>query len=245
MSLTTAWKHQVQRHRNLTRWLGCICSGVDELWQSGFPFLAQSTTVAAKVTTSPWCGRRSRIAVAATGLCRTSRSCRALAAFPMIFAVVFLCSKVGRVTGQGLFSVIKDYYSKLLLWLLLVIAVIGNVIEAGADMGGMAAALNLLMPISPRELALCITSVVLILQLVGSYELIRSVFRWLALTLLAYLGSALLAHPATLPTLKGTFIPTLHLRRDFMLMLVAVLGTTPSAPHSTSHNLSAGVTRVA
>jgi NRAMP (natural resistance-associated macrophage protein)-like metal ion transporter len=153
----------------------------------------------------------------------------ALAAFPLMFAIVFLCSKIGRVTGQGLFSVIREHYSKPLLLFLLAIAVVGNVVEAGADIGGMAAALNLLMPLSPRALAVGITAVVLVLQLVGSYELIRSVFRWLALTLLAYLGSALLAHPALLPTLKGTFIPTLHFRRDFMLMLVAVLGTTLSA----------------
>jgi Mn2+/Fe2+ NRAMP family transporter len=93
----------------------------------------------------------------------------------------------------------------------------------------MAAALNLLMPISPRALALGITAAVLTLQLVGSYELIRNIFRWLALTLLAYLGSAHLAHPALVPTLKGTFIPTIHFQRDFMLMLVAVLGTTLSA----------------
>jgi NRAMP (natural resistance-associated macrophage protein)-like metal ion transporter len=153
----------------------------------------------------------------------------ALAAFPMMFAIVFLCSKVGRVTGQGLFSVIRDQYSKPLLLFLLMITVVGNTVEAGADIGGMAASLNLLMPISPRALALGITAAVLILQLVGSYELIRNVFRWLALTLLAYLGSALLAHPALVPTFKGTFIPTIHFQRDFMLILVAVLGTTLSA----------------
>ena len=63
----------------------------------------------------------------------------ALAAFPMMFAIVFLCSKVGRVTGQGLFSVIRDQYSKPLLVFLLVITVAGNIVEAGADIGGMAA----------------------------------------------------------------------------------------------------------
>jgi Mn2+/Fe2+ NRAMP family transporter len=50
----------------------------------------------------------------------------ALAAFPMMFAIVFLCSKVGRVTGQGLFSVIRDQYSKPLLLFLLMITVTGQ-----------------------------------------------------------------------------------------------------------------------
>jgi NRAMP (natural resistance-associated macrophage protein)-like metal ion transporter len=150
-------------------------------------------------------------------------------AFPMMFAVVSLCSKVGRVTGQGLFLVIKEHYAKSVLWPLLVTAVVGNVIEAGADIGGMAAALNLLLPLRIEVLTIAIAAAVLALQLFGSYELIRSIFRWLALALLAYVGAALLAHPALLPTLKGTFLPKVYLRRDFMAMVVAVLGTTLSA----------------
>lgn len=150
-------------------------------------------------------------------------------AFPMMYAVAYLSSKVGRVTGQGLFSVIRDRYSRPLLAFLLLAAVTGNVIEAGADIGGMAAALNLLLPVSVRLLAVGIVATVLTLQLLGSYGLIRNTFRWLALALLAYVGAAALAHPALLPTLKGTFVPTVHLRQDFMAMLVAVIGTTLSA----------------
>src|SRR6185437_7978223 len=66
------------------------------------------------------------------------------AAFPMLFAVVYLSSKIGQVAGQGLFAVIRQRYSRQLLLFLLATAVIGNIIEAGADLGGMAAALNLL-----------------------------------------------------------------------------------------------------
>jgi NRAMP (natural resistance-associated macrophage protein)-like metal ion transporter len=149
--------------------------------------------------------------------------------FPMMFAVVYLCSKIGQVTGQGLFTVIKENYSKELLWFLLVTAVVGNIIEAGADIGGMAAALNLLIPLPIPLFAVAITLAVLALQLFGSYELIRNIFRWLALALLAYVAAAILARPELLPTLKGTFVPTVHLRRDFMAMLVAVVGTTLSA----------------
>jgi Mn2+/Fe2+ NRAMP family transporter len=62
--------------------------------------------------------------------------------FPMMFAVVYLGSKLGQVTGQGLFAVIRRYYSRWLLYSMLVGVLIGNIIEAGADIGGMAAALN-------------------------------------------------------------------------------------------------------
>src|SRR5450755_3864059 len=52
--------------------------------------------------------------------------------FPMMYAVVYLCSKLGQVAGQGLFAVIRQNYSKWLLYFFLVTAVVGNVIEAGA-----------------------------------------------------------------------------------------------------------------
>jgi len=67
------------------------------------------------------------------------------------------------------------------------------------------------------------------LQLWGSYTLIRNIFRWLALTLLAYVGSAFLAKPDSFEVLKGTFIPTVHFNQQFLSLLVAVVGTTLSA----------------
>jgi Mn2+/Fe2+ NRAMP family transporter len=59
--------------------------------------------------------------------------------------------------------------------------------------------------------------------------LIRNIFRWLALALLAYLGSALLAHPGLISTLKGTLIPTIRLDREFVEIVVAVIGSSLSA----------------
>src|SRR5947209_11150852 len=67
--------------------------------------------------------------------------------FPMMFAVVYLSSKLGQVTGKGLFHVIKDNYPAWILWPALMGVLLGNIIEAAADIGGMAAALNLLIPL--------------------------------------------------------------------------------------------------
>ncbi len=112
--------------------------------------------------------------------------------FPMMFAVVYLSSKLGQVAGQGLFAVIRKHYPRWLLYAALVGVLIGNTIEAGADLGGMAAALNLLVPIPIGWIVVAITITVLALQVWGSYTLIRDIFRWLALALLAYVGSAIL-----------------------------------------------------
>jgi NRAMP (natural resistance-associated macrophage protein)-like metal ion transporter len=151
------------------------------------------------------------------------------ATFPMMFAVVYMSSKLGQVTGKGLFHVIKDRYSRWILWPALIGVLIGNAIEAAADLGGMAAALNLFIPIPIPYIVTIVATVVLAFQIWGSYELIRSIFRWLALALFAYMGSALLARPDAWEVLRGTVVPTIQFSREFLSMLVAVIGTTLSA----------------
>jgi NRAMP (natural resistance-associated macrophage protein)-like metal ion transporter len=149
--------------------------------------------------------------------------------FPMMFAVVYLSSKLGQVTGHGLFEVIRLNYSRWLLYPTLAGVLIGNTIEAGADIGGMAAALHLLLPVPQAAIVVGTTLAILALQIWGSYTLIRNIFRWLALVLLGYIASAILAKPELLPVLKGTLIPKISFNREFLSMLVAVIGTTLSA----------------
>lgn len=149
--------------------------------------------------------------------------------FPMMFAVVYLTSKLGQVAGKGLFDVIKDHYPRWILYPALIGVLIGNTIEAGADIGGMAASLNVFVPV-PYEVTVVGTAlIVLLLQMWGSYVLIRNVFRWLALTLLAYVASAVLARPDPVEIIRGTLIPSLRFDKEFLSLLVAVLGTTLSA----------------
>jgi NRAMP (natural resistance-associated macrophage protein)-like metal ion transporter len=151
------------------------------------------------------------------------------ATLPMMYAVVYLSAKLGQVSGRGLFQAIKDYYPRWVLYPTLIGVLIGNTIEAGADLGGMAAALNLFVPVPIPWLVVTIAIVILALQLYGSYILIRNVFRWLALVLLAYVAAAVLAKPDLGEVLRGTFIPTIEFSRDFLTMMVAVIGTTLSA----------------
>jgi NRAMP (natural resistance-associated macrophage protein)-like metal ion transporter len=148
--------------------------------------------------------------------------------FPMMFAVVYLCSKLGQVTGRGLFAVIRENYPRWLLYFFLITAIVGNIIEAGADLGGMAAALNVIVPIPIGGMVVLLGVAVLFMQLWG-YTTIRDVFRWLALALLAYIGAAYFAKPELLPVIRGTFIPTIEFNKEFFAMLVAVIGTTLSA----------------
>src|SRR3954462_12757076 len=148
---------------------------------------------------------------------------------PMMYAVVYLSAKLGQVSGRGLFQGIKDYYPRWVLYPTLIGVLIGNTIEAGADLGGMAAALNLFIPVPIPWLVVAIAIVIVARQIYGSYILIRNVFRWLALVLVAYVAAAVLAKPDLGEVLRGTFLPTIEFNRDFLTMMVAVIGTTLSA----------------
>ncbi len=148
---------------------------------------------------------------------------------PMMVAVVYLSSKLGMVSGQGLFSVIRSHYSRWFLYTVLAGVLIGNTIEAGADIGGMAASLNIFVPVPVGGIVVAIGLIVLVLQIWGSYTIIRNIFRVLALSLLAYVASAVLAKPDTIAVLKGTFIPTVHFNKEYLAMLVAIIGTSLSA----------------
>jgi len=150
--------------------------------------------------------------------------------FPMMCAVVYLSSKLGQVTGKGLFDVIRTHYSPWVLHLSLIGVVIGNTIEAGADIGGMAAAVGVLLPNVPlAAIAVPTTAAILALQVWGSYTLIRQIFRWLALVLFAYVGAAFMAKPDWPAVLRGTLVPTIQFNQEFLSLLVAVIGTTLSA----------------
>lgn len=149
--------------------------------------------------------------------------------FPMMFAVVYLSSKLGQVTGKGLFGVIKERYPLWILWPTLVGVLIGNTIEAAADIAGMAASINIFLPVPPFLVVIAIAVSILLLQIFGSYTLIRNIFRWLALTLFAYVGSAILAKPEVGEILRGTFVPHIEPSKDFLSILVAIIGTSLSA----------------
>jgi Mn2+/Fe2+ NRAMP family transporter len=147
----------------------------------------------------------------------------------MMFVVVYLSAKLGQVSGKGLFDVIRDHYPGWILKSALVGVLIGNTIEAGADIGAMAAAIKLFVPAPLPWIVVPTTSAILALQVWGSYTLIRNIFRWLALVLLAYIGSAILAGPDWPAVIRGTFVPRIQFTQEFLSLLVAVIGTTLSA----------------
>jgi Mn2+/Fe2+ NRAMP family transporter len=127
----------------------------------------------------------------------------ALLTFPLMAAVQFISAKIGLVSGRGIAEVIRRHYSRLLLYPVVLSLVVANTINAAADIWGIAAGINLLLPIPVLSLVVPVGLSILVLQVWGSYRLIARTFKWLTLALFAYIGSALFARPEWAEVLPG------------------------------------------
>ena len=148
---------------------------------------------------------------------------------PMMVVVVYVSAKLGQVYGKGLFAAVRDRFPPWVLYPMVLGAFAGNIIEAAADLGGIGAALNLLVPIPIPLIVIGAAALVVAFQLFGSYAMLRNIFRWLALALFAYVGAAILAKPDLGALVRGTFIPHMAFNADFLSMIVACIGTSLSA----------------
>ena len=152
----------------------------------------------------------------------------AVVTFPLMIAVQYTCAKIGMVSGQGLAGVLRQYYSRKWLYPAVVCVVIANTINAGVDIGAMSEAIGLFAPLPRAMVVVAIALVIVALQIFGSYRLIQKIFKWLALTLFAYIGAAFFAHPHWGEVLWATVIPTFKFDNKYLMTLVAILGTTIS-----------------
>jgi NRAMP (natural resistance-associated macrophage protein)-like metal ion transporter len=152
----------------------------------------------------------------------------ALFTFPLMSAVQFICAKIGMVSGKGVAGVLREHYSRKLLYPVIFFLVVANVVNAGVDIGAIAAAINLVVPVPITVLIIPITVVILVLQIWGSYKLIANVFKWLTLALFAYIGAAFFAKPDWGEVLRSTLIPTFSFDNTFLATFVAILGTSIS-----------------
>lgn len=148
---------------------------------------------------------------------------------PMMFVVVYLSAKLGRVYGKGLFGVVRDRYPRWILLTAMAGAFVGNIIEAAANLGGIGAALNLLVRLPIPAIVVAVAALILTLQIFGSYALLRMIFRWFALALFAYVAAAILAKPDPLEVLKNTIVPRVQMNTEFLSIVVACIGTSLSA----------------
>ncbi|HEX8161630.1 MAG TPA: Nramp family divalent metal transporter [Pyrinomonadaceae bacterium] len=153
----------------------------------------------------------------------------AVLTLPLMAVVQFVCAKIGMVCGMGLAGVLRRHYPRRLLYFAVAGLVVANTFNAGADIGAVGAAINLLAPRLPITLLVApVAAVILALQIWGSYRLVANVFKWLTLSLFAYIAAAFLSRPHWGEVLRATLVPHLSTDGKYVTTLVAILGTTIS-----------------
>ena len=150
--------------------------------------------------------------------------------FPLMSAVQELCARIALQTGVGLGASLRRKFPRWLVGIAILGLLAANTFNVGADLGAVAAAGSLLSRGAVQALWLVIPVALLIiaLQVFATYATIFKIFKWLTLVLFAYVITALFAHPPLLEVLRATVVPHIEFSKDFVMALVAVLGTTIS-----------------
>lgn len=150
-------------------------------------------------------------------------------AFPLMAAIQQMCARIGLVTTQGLTGTLKKHYPKPILYLMLLFSFPAIVMNIGADIAGMGAVGNLLFPsIDASYFSVVFTILLLGLIIYLPYQKIASVLKYLCVVMLVYFIVPFLYKQDLTAILKATIIPTIRFDKNFIAILVGILGTTIS-----------------
>ncbi len=147
---------------------------------------------------------------------------------PSMVAIQEMCGRIGLVTGEGLAGVIKRHHSKGLMWFAVGLLALANMINIGADLGIMAASLQMLIGLPYRLWLLLVAFAVIGLEIRVPYKRYSQTLKWLGLSLLAYVVTAFLAKQDWRAVALATLIPHVDLDRGYLMTMVGFIGTTIS-----------------
>ncbi len=152
-----------------------------------------------------------------------------IVAFPLMAAIQKMCARIGLVTNQGLTGALKSHYPRPILYIMLIFSFPAIVMNIGADIAGMGAVGNLLFPtIDAMFFSVFFTILLLGLIIYLPYTQIASILKYLCIVILVYFIVPFLYKQDLVEIVKSTFIPTIKLDKDFIAIIVGILGTTIS-----------------
>ena len=153
----------------------------------------------------------------------------AIIAFPLMAAIQQMCARIGLVTSQGLTGTLKKHYPRPILYLMLLFSFPAIIMNIGADIAGMGAVGNLLFPtIEANYFSVIFTIILLGLIIYLPYQKIASVLKYLCIVMLVYFIVPFLYQQDFAAIIKATFIPTIKFDKNFIAIIVGILGTTIS-----------------
>lgn len=153
----------------------------------------------------------------------------AIIAFPLMASIQQMCARIGLVTSQGLTGTLKKHYPKPILYLMLLFSFPAIVMNIGADIAGMGAVGNMLFPaVDANFFSVLFTIILLGLIIFLPYQKIASVLKYLCVVMLVYFIVPFLYKQDFKNIIKSTVIPTIKFNKEFIAIIVGILGTTIS-----------------
>lgn len=148
--------------------------------------------------------------------------------YPLLASIQAICARIGATTGKGIAQNLRQHYSPWLLRAVVLLLLVANVINLGADLGAMGAVLALVIPgpILLYTAGFALLSV--LLEVFLSYEKYARVLKWATLSLFAYVGVLFVVDVPWNEAVRGILIPSFTFDRDHAMALVAIFGTTIS-----------------
>lgn len=151
-----------------------------------------------------------------------------LFSYPLMVVTQEIAARIGCVTGVGIAQNLRRHYPKSLLRAVIALLLVANVINLGADLGAMGAALGLLIKGPEHLYTLLFGIVCILLEIFMDYPRYAAVLKWTTLSLFAYVGVVFAAHVSVWSAVTATLIPTFTFDSAHAMALVAILGTTIS-----------------
>jgi NRAMP (natural resistance-associated macrophage protein)-like metal ion transporter len=147
---------------------------------------------------------------------------------PFMIAIQLVSARIGRVTGKGISANLKEFHGRPVLIALGVLLVFANTLNIAADVAAMGEALYLVIGGLKHEHALIFAGGSVLLQVFVPYSRYAPLLKWLTLVLFVYVGIAFTVHIPWGEVALAAVLPQLELNHDYLLLVVAVLGTTIS-----------------
>lgn len=148
--------------------------------------------------------------------------------FPLMVAIQEVAAEIGRVTGGGIARNLRRHYPRAVLWLMVGLLLVANVINLGADLAAMGAALQLLIGGNVGLYTLMFGIVCVVLEVWLSYPRYASILKWTTLSLFTYVAVVMVAHVPWAHALRALVVPEVQWNAAYATAFVAILGTTIS-----------------
>ena len=148
--------------------------------------------------------------------------------FPLMVAIQQIAAEIGRVTGAGIARNLRRHYARPVLWFMVSLLLVANIVNLGADLGAMGAALSLLVGGRGALYTLVFGIICIVLEVGLSYPRYASVLKWTTLSLLTYVAVVAVAHVPWARAMRSLVVPELQFNVAYATALVAILGTTIS-----------------